>query len=99
MLRLDLAITLRIEFDRDDELFAAAGVSWGIKVFDYSMVLNEPADVHCPVVEMCTRSKLSCLSWNKYRYTCSIIGYLGVLPICFNTIQAVELVASSHFAS
>ncbi|KAG4207181.1 hypothetical protein ERO13_A03G050950v2 [Gossypium hirsutum] len=57
---------MSIEFDRDDELFAAAGVSWGIKVFDYSMVLNEPADVHCPVVEMCTRSKLSCLSWNKY---------------------------------
>jgi E3 ubiquitin-protein ligase RFWD2 len=22
--------------------------------------------VHCPVVEMATRSKLSCLSWNKY---------------------------------
>lgn len=29
-------------------------------------VVNEPADVHCPVVEMSTRSKLSCLSWNKY---------------------------------
>jgi E3 ubiquitin-protein ligase RFWD2 len=24
------------------------------------------ADVHCPVVEIATRSKLSCLSWNKY---------------------------------
>ncbi|KAI8524952.1 hypothetical protein RHMOL_Rhmol13G0189700 [Rhododendron molle] len=30
------------------------------------MVVNEPADVQCPVVEMSTRSKLSCLSWNKY---------------------------------
>ncbi|KAI5016004.1 hypothetical protein ZWY2020_005736 [Hordeum vulgare] len=29
-------------------------------------VVNEPSDVHCPVVEMATRSKLSCLSWNKY---------------------------------
>ena len=29
-------------------------------------VLNEPEDVHCPVVEMSTRSKLSCLSWNKF---------------------------------
>lgn len=29
-------------------------------------VLNDQADVHCPVVEMSTRSKLSCLSWNKY---------------------------------
>ncbi|XVE72461.1 hypothetical protein DITRI_Ditri11bG0041000 [Diplodiscus trichospermus] len=59
-------IVSSIEFDRDDELFATAGVSRRIKVFDFSMVLNEAADVHCPVVEMSTRSKLSCLSWNKY---------------------------------
>lgn len=31
-----------------------------------NQVVNELADVHCPVVEMSTRSKLSCLSWNKY---------------------------------
>nr|AOQ25826.1 COP1 [Ipomoea batatas] len=59
-------IVSSIEFDRDDELFATAGVSRRIKVFDFSSVVNEPADVHCPVVEMSTRSKLSCLSWNKY---------------------------------
>lgn len=29
-------------------------------------VVNEPTDAHYPVVEMSTRSKLSCLSWNKY---------------------------------
>lgn len=29
-------------------------------------VLNEPADMHYPVVEMATRSKLSCLSWNNF---------------------------------
>lgn len=28
-------------------------------------VVNDVADVHCPVVEIPTRSKLSCLSWNK----------------------------------
>lgn len=33
---------------------------------DYFQVVNEPADIHCPVVEISTRSKLSCLSWNKY---------------------------------
>ncbi|XP_050206740.1 E3 ubiquitin-protein ligase COP1 isoform X1 [Mercurialis annua] len=59
-------IVSSIEFDRDDELFATAGVSRRIKVFDFSTVLNDPADVHCPVVEMSTRSKLSCLSWNKF---------------------------------
>ncbi|KAF7831761.1 E3 ubiquitin-protein ligase COP1 [Senna tora] len=59
-------IVSSIEFDRDDELFATAGVSRRIKVFDFSAVVNEPTDAHCPVVEMSTRSKLSCLSWNKY---------------------------------
>lgn len=60
-------IVSSIEFDRDDEFFATAGVSRRIKVFDFSSVVNEePADVHCPVVEMSTRSKLSCLSWNKF---------------------------------
>lgn len=29
-------------------------------------VVNERTEVHCPVVEMATRAKLSCLSWNKY---------------------------------
>ncbi|KAJ9563001.1 hypothetical protein OSB04_008161 [Centaurea solstitialis] len=56
-----------IEFDRDDELFATAGVSRRIKVFEFASVVNEQADAQCPVVvEMSTRSKLSCLSWNKY---------------------------------
>ncbi|GAB2285237.1 coatomer subunit alpha [Dionaea muscipula] len=59
-------IVSSIEFDRDDELFATAGVSRRIKVFDFSSVVNEPANVHCPVVEMSTLSKLSCLSWNKF---------------------------------
>lgn len=59
-------IVSSIEFDRDDEYFATAGVSRRIKVFNFSSVVNEPVDVHVPVVEMSTRSKLSCLSWNKF---------------------------------
>ncbi|TYJ12878.1 hypothetical protein E1A91_A10G011000v1 [Gossypium mustelinum] len=59
-------IVSSIEFDRDDEMFAIAGVSRRIKVFEFSAIVNEPVDVHCPIVEMSTRSKLSCLSWNKY---------------------------------
>jgi len=30
-----------------------------------TQVVSDLADVHCPVVEMPTRSKLSCLSWNQ----------------------------------
>ncbi|CAA0824817.1 E3 ubiquitin-protein ligase COP1 [Striga hermonthica] len=55
-----------IEFDRDDELFATAGVSRRIKIFGFSLeVVNEPTDVH-PVVEVATRSKLSYLSRNRF---------------------------------
>jgi hypothetical protein len=37
-------------------------------VFDYATVVSTPAPLrrHCPVMELVTRSKLSCLSWNKY---------------------------------
>lgn len=28
--------------------------------------MNEPTNMHYPVVEMSTRSKLSCLSWNNF---------------------------------
>ncbi|KAJ6363873.1 hypothetical protein OIU76_028912 [Salix suchowensis] len=45
-------IVSSIEFDRDDELFATAGVSRRIKIFEFSSVMNEPADAHCPVVEI-----------------------------------------------
>ncbi|KAI3774874.1 hypothetical protein L1987_49437 [Smallanthus sonchifolius] len=59
-------IVSSIEFDRDDELFATADVSRRIKVFNFSTIVNEPPEAHCPVVEIPTRSKLSCLSWNKH---------------------------------
>ncbi|KAE8728696.1 ankyrin repeat-containing protein [Hibiscus syriacus] len=44
-------IVSSIEFDRDDEMFAIAGVSRRIKVFELSSIVNEPADVHRPVNE------------------------------------------------
>ncbi|XP_048447048.1 E3 ubiquitin-protein ligase COP1 isoform X4 [Pyrus x bretschneideri] len=59
-------IVSSIEFDRDEELFATAGVSRCIKVFEFSSLVNEPTDIHCPIVEISSRSKLSCLSWNMY---------------------------------
>ncbi|KAK8973662.1 hypothetical protein V6N11_044634 [Hibiscus sabdariffa] len=75
-------IVSSIEFDRDDELFATAGVSRRIKVYEFSSVVNEPADVHCPIVEMSTRSKLSCLSWNKYtRDHIASCDYDGIVTV------------------
>lgn len=86
-------IVSSIEFDRDDELFATAGVSRRIKVFDFATVVNEPADVHCPVVEMSTRSKLSCLSWNKYiKPQIASSDYEGIVTVWdVNTCQSVMM--------
>ena len=53
-------------FDRDKEFFAAAGVNRKIKIFECDMILNQDCDIHYPVVEMMSRSKLSCICWNNY---------------------------------
>ena len=75
-------LPLSIEFDRDDEFFATAGVSRRIKVFEYAAVASQQSDVHCPVVEMSTRSKLSCLSWNKYLKTqIASSDYEGIVAV------------------
>ncbi|XP_072952976.1 E3 ubiquitin-protein ligase COP1-like [Typha angustifolia] len=84
-------IVSSIEFDRDDELFATAGVSKRIKVFDFSTVVNEPSELHCPVVEMSTRSKLSCLSWNKFsKNIIASSDYEGIVTVWdVNTRQSL----------
>lgn len=53
-------------FDRDGELFATAGVNKKIKVFECDSIINEDRDIHYPVVEMASRSKLSSICWNSY---------------------------------
>lgn len=60
-------IVSSIEFDKDDEYFAIAGVTKRIKVFEYDCVLRDSVDIHYPCVEMISNSKISCVSWNSYR--------------------------------
>ncbi|CAK9138233.1 unnamed protein product [Ilex paraguariensis] len=55
-----------LSFDRDGEFFATAGVNKKIKVFEYNAILNGDRDIHYPVVEMSSRSKLSSICWNGY---------------------------------
>ncbi|XP_022139481.1 protein SPA1-RELATED 3-like isoform X3 [Momordica charantia] len=55
-----------LSFDRDGEFFATAGVNRKIKVFGYDSIINEDRDIHYPVVEMGSRSKLSSVCWNRY---------------------------------
>ncbi|MCO5575097.1 hypothetical protein L7F22_028894 [Adiantum nelumboides] len=84
-------IVSSIEFDRDDKLFATAGVSRRIKIFEFSTVVNVPAEVHFPVVEMPTRSKLSSLSWNKYiKNQIASSDYEGIITVWdANTGQSI----------
>ncbi|KAA8492799.1 E3 ubiquitin-protein ligase RFWD2 [Porphyridium purpureum] len=59
-------IVSSIEFDRDSELIATAGVMKRIKIFELGNMLNSRVEIHYPVREMVTRAKLSCLAWNSY---------------------------------
>ena len=44
---LSFLFVCSIEFDRDDELFATAGVSRRIKVFDFATVLSDHQSLRC----------------------------------------------------
>ncbi|PKU74934.1 Protein SPA1-RELATED 3 [Dendrobium catenatum] len=55
-----------LSFDRDKEFFATAGVNRKIKVFECDAILNEEHNIHYPVAEMTSRSKLSNVCWNGY---------------------------------
>lgn len=64
--RQSAAILSSIEFDRDRSMFATAGVSKRISLYNFEDVLeHSQVQEHCPASELVTRSKLSCLSWNK----------------------------------
>ncbi|VVA97710.1 unnamed protein product [Arabis nemorensis] len=55
-----------LAFDRDGEFFATAGVNKKIKIFECNSIVNNNRDIHYPVVELASRSKLSSLCWNSY---------------------------------
>lgn len=65
------------------QIFATAGVSKRISMYDYSVVMACPnAESHAPSQELVTRSKLSCLSWNKYLRTyLASSDYEGVVHV------------------
>lgn len=81
-----------LSFDRDEDYFAAAGVSKKIKIFEFGALLNDNLDVHYPLVEMSSRSKLSCVCWNTYinSYLAST-DYEGVVQVCILIISHLLL--------
>lgn len=75
-------VIFSLSFDRDEEYFAAAGVSKKVKIFDYQTLCDESVDVHYPVAEMSNESRLSCICWNSYihNYLAST-DYDGVVKV------------------
>ena len=71
-----------LSFDRDEDYFAAAGVSKKIKIFEFHALFNDSVDIHYPVIEMTNKSKLSCICWNNYikNYLAST-DYDGVVKV------------------
>ena len=60
------SIVSSIEFDKDQEFFAIAGVTKRIKIYDYNVVLKDMVDIHYPTTEMVCSSKISCISWSSF---------------------------------
>uniref|UniRef100_A0A1D1Z4E4 Protein SPA1-RELATED 3 n=1 Tax=Anthurium amnicola TaxID=1678845 RepID=A0A1D1Z4E4_9ARAE len=84
-------------FDRDKELFATAGVNRKIKIFECDMLLNEDRDIHYPVVEMASRSKLSSVCWNSYiKSQIASSDFEGVVQVWDVTRSQVFLEMREH---
>lgn len=52
-----------IEFDRDCDYFAIAGVTKKIKVYEYGTVIQDAVDIHYPENEMTCNSKIRYLDY------------------------------------
>ncbi|KAL9242916.1 hypothetical protein vseg_016873 [Gypsophila vaccaria] len=71
-----------LSFDRDEDYFAAAGVSKKIKIFDFQALCDDSVDIHYPMIEMSNTSKLSCVSWNNYvRNYLASTDYDGIVKL------------------
>lgn len=55
-----------LAFDKDTHFFATVGVNRKIKIFECDSIMDEDRDIHYPVIEMASRSKLSNVCWNSY---------------------------------
>ncbi|KAK6947891.1 WD40 repeat [Dillenia turbinata] len=75
-------VNCSLSFDRDQDYFAATGISKKIKIFEFQSLFNDYVDIHYPVIEIPNRSRLSCICWNNYikNYLAST-DYDGIVKI------------------
>ena len=53
-------------WNRDGDLFATAGISKRLCIYEVASVMQLGNAVHCPAIELSTSSKLSSISFNPY---------------------------------
>lgn len=71
-------IVSTIVFDKDAEFFAIGGVTRRIKIFDYIAMIRDGGSVRYPVLEMTSKAKISCLSWNSHnKHILASSDYVG----------------------
>lgn len=76
------SIVSSIEFDRDCDFFAIAGVTKKIKVFEYETIIKDAVDIHYPINEMVCNSKISCVTWSAYhRNVLASADYEGTITL------------------
>ncbi|XP_023349005.1 E3 ubiquitin-protein ligase RFWD2 isoform X2 [Eurytemora carolleeae] len=76
------SIVSSIEFDKDQEFFAIAGVTKRIKIYDYNVVLKDMVEIHYPSSEMVCSSKISCISWSAFhKNTLASSDYEGTVSV------------------
>ena len=75
-------IVSSIEFDRDSEFLATAGVTKRIKLFEFSNILDHVSQVHYPVSEINAPAKLSWVCWDPYiKYHLVSADYEGIVTL------------------
>ncbi|KAK1267768.1 Protein SPA1-RELATED 3 [Acorus gramineus] len=91
------SLVCSLSFDRDKKFFATAGVNRKIKIFECDMILDEDRDIHYPVVEMASKSKLSSVCWNGYiKSQIASSDFEGVVQVWDVTRNQVFLEMREH---
>jgi len=91
------SIVSSIEFDKDQEFFAIAGVTKRIKIYDYNVVLKDMVEIHYPSSEMTCSSKISCISWSSFhKSTLASSDYEGKVIVWDTVTGAKTSVFQEH---
>ena len=91
------SIVSSIEFDKNQEFFAIAGVTKKIKIYDYNVVLKDMVDIHYPTTEMVCSSKISCISWSSFhKSTLASSDYEGTVIVWDSATNTKSTVWQEH---